>query len=136
MTASTGSPLRRAGGLSAIVLLACALVVGVHALTRDRIEAAQRLAQRQALAIVLPPSLYDNDPLADSVRVVAPAWLGTDAPVTVRRARRGGHATAMVLEATTSSTTSTVGIAPMPSKVAVATAALPLRSSTPFTLSS
>ena len=99
MTASTGSPLRRVGGLSAVVLLASALVVGVHALTSDRIDAAQRLAQRQALAIVLPPSLYDNDPLLDSVRVVAPAWLGTDAPVTVRRARRGGHATAMVLEA-------------------------------------
>lgn len=99
MTASTGSPLRRVGGLSAVVLLACALVVGVHALTRDRIEAAQRLAQRQALAIVLPPSLYDNDPLLDSVRVAAPAWLGTDAPVTVRRARRGDHATAMALEA-------------------------------------
>lgn len=99
MTASTGSPLRRVGGLSAVVLLACALVVGVHALTRDRIDAAQRLAQRQALAIVLPPSLYDNDPLLDSVRVAAPAWLGTDAPVTVRRARRGDHATAMALEA-------------------------------------
>ena len=99
MTASTGSPLRRVGGLSAVVLLASALVVGVHALTSDRIDAAQRLAQRQALAIVLPPSLYDNDPLLDSVRVAAPAWLGTDAPVTVRRARRGDHATAMALEA-------------------------------------
>ena len=99
MTASTGSPLGRVGGLSAVVLLASALVVGAHALTSDRIDAAQRLAQRQALAIVLPPSLYDNDPLIDSLRVTAPAWLGTDAPVTVRRARRGGHATAMVLVA-------------------------------------
>lgn len=99
MNATTRPVLRATVGLAAVALLASGLLVGVHALTRERIDAAQRREQMQALAIVLPPGLYDNDPLRDHVRVVAPAWLGTDAHMLVRRARRGGHATAMVLEA-------------------------------------
>lgn len=87
------------GGLVAVALLATALLVGMKSLTQDRIDAAERRAQLQALAIVLPPSLYDNDPLRDSVRVIAPDWLGTPLTVDVRRARRNGYPTAMVLQA-------------------------------------
>lgn len=99
MSPDAANRWRSAGGLVVVAMLATALLVGIRALTQDRIDAAERRAQRQALAIVLPPSLYDNDPLRDSVRVIAPEWLGTPASVDVRRARRNGYPTALVLQA-------------------------------------
>ena len=81
-------------GLAAAVLLA-----GTWVLTRDRIADSERKARLQALEIVLPAERYDNDPIADSVTVQAPAWLGQPA-ATVYRARRAGAASALVLEAT------------------------------------
>lgn len=81
-------------GLAAAVLLA-----GTWVLTRDRIAESERKAQLQALEIVLPANRYDNDPIADSVRVLAPAWLGQP-EATVFRARLSGEHSALVFEAT------------------------------------
>lgn len=81
-------------GLAASVLLA-----GTWVLTRDRIADSERKARLQALEIVLPADRYDNDPIADSVAVQAPAWLGQPT-ATVYRARLAGEASALVLEAT------------------------------------
>lgn len=84
-------------GLTA--LLAAGLLAGVRHLTADRIAEAERQAQLRALAVVLPPDSYDNDPLADRIAVRAPAWLGRDAPLAGWRARRGGEGTELVLQA-------------------------------------
>lgn len=100
MTTSVSRSALRAGLLLAVcALLAVALLSGVHVLTRERIAAEQRRAQLAALAVVLPASLYDNDPLADRIALRAPAWLGSDEAVNVWRARRAGVGTALVLEA-------------------------------------
>ncbi|MFT3806681.1 electron transport complex subunit RsxG [Arenimonas sp.] len=99
MTAMPAPALRAIAGLAGVAVLATGLLAGMHALTRERIDAAKRTAQKQALAIVLPSALYDNAPLLDEVRITAPAWLGTEEDVSVHRARRGGSPTALVLEA-------------------------------------
>lgn len=98
MTAAPREARRAALRLAMTALVAAGLLTGVQALTRERIAAAERQAQLQALAVVLPASRYDNDPLADAVLVQAPAWLGLQ-QATVRRARLGGRASALVIEA-------------------------------------
>jgi Na+-translocating ferredoxin:NAD+ oxidoreductase subunit G len=85
--------------LGACALLAAALLSGTERLTRDRIAEARLQAARAALAVVLPPALYDNDPLQDRITVNAPRWLGSARPMQVNRARRGGEAVALAIEA-------------------------------------
>lgn len=93
--------LRRA----ALLLGACALIaIGaltiVERLTRERIEEARAAAERAALAVVLPPTRYDNDPLKDSVLVRAPQWLDRDTPARIWRGRRGDAPSALAMEIT------------------------------------
>lgn len=89
--------VKAAALLGGCALLAVALLAGMHALTRERIVAAEHQKELAALAAVLPPERYDNDPIADTVAVIAPDWLGTGAGVTVRRARLDGAPSALVL---------------------------------------
>lgn len=88
-----GAQLALAGALAALLL------AGAWALTRERIADSERQAVRDALTLVLPAALHDNDPSADALRVQAPAWLG-QGESTVYRARRDGAPAALVLEAT------------------------------------
>jgi electron transport complex protein RnfG len=97
----SAAALRRA----ALLLGACALIaIGaltvVERLTRERIDEARAAAERAALAVVLPPTRYDNDPIADSVWVRAPQWLGRDAPVRIWRGRLGDAPRALAMETT------------------------------------
>ena len=89
--------LKAAALLGGCALLAVALLAGMHALTRERIVAAEHQKELATLAMLLPPERYDNDPIADTVTVTAPEWLGTSAALTVRRARLGGAPSALVL---------------------------------------
>jgi electron transport complex protein RnfG len=91
-------PLRAGAQLAIAGLVATLLLAGTWALTRDRIVAAERRAQMQALEIVLPPDRYDNDLIADTVQVQAAAWLGRES-VTVHRAQLRGQPSALVLQA-------------------------------------
>jgi electron transport complex protein RnfG len=84
--------------LGAFALVATVLLGGMVLATRDRIAAAEREAELQAMAALLPAEGYDNDPLLDVVRVVEPESLGTPEPVLVHRVRRGGQPVAAVLE--------------------------------------
>lgn len=83
-------------GLAALV--ATVLLAGTYLLTRDRIAAAEQRARTQALEVVLPPARYDNDLLADTVNVQAPAWLGLE-NTRVHRATLAGQPSALVFEA-------------------------------------
>lgn len=84
--------------LALIGLLASGLLTGVRWLTAERIARTERQAQLQALAVVMPPDRYDNDPLADAITVTAPFWLGSGSPLTIWRARDGGRISVLVLE--------------------------------------
>lgn len=73
-------------------------LLALRALTAERIAEQQRAATLRALAVLLPPG-FDNDPDADRIAVVAPAWLGSEDPLVVRRARQDGRVEALLLEA-------------------------------------
>lgn len=99
MKTSLRESLRAAMQLALAGLAAAVLLAGTWALTRERIADSERLANLQALQIVLPAAHYDNDPIANGVTVRAPAWLG-QASSQVHRARLGGEPSALVFEAT------------------------------------
>lgn len=91
-------PLRAALTLAAVGLLGLGGLLALRAATAERIAAQERAAALQALAALLPAD-FDNDPDADRITVQAPAWLGSEAPLPVRRARRGGALSAFLVEA-------------------------------------
>ncbi|MBK9956517.1 MAG: RnfABCDGE type electron transport complex subunit G [Rhodocyclaceae bacterium] len=62
----------------------------------DASAQAQRL---KLIGEVLPPTLYDNDLLADTVTLPATPALGLDEPSLAYRARMGGEPVALVFEA-------------------------------------
>ena len=88
------------GALTLAVVGALGLggLLALRALTAERIAEQQRAATLRALAVLLP-SDFDNDPQADRIDVVAPAWLGSEDALTVRRARNDGRVEALLLEA-------------------------------------
>jgi electron transport complex protein RnfG len=92
------SPLRAAALLGLAALLATAALTGIEALTRERIERRARALELSRLGQVLPPSSYDNDPLAQTVRVEDPR-LGPG-PQRVHLGWRGGLPSALALTAT------------------------------------
>ena len=97
----TAAGLRRA----ALLLGTCALIaIGaltlIERLTRERIAEARAANERAALAVVLPPTRYDNDPITDSVWVRAPRWLGREAPARIWRGRLGERPSALAMETT------------------------------------
>lgn len=92
------SPLRAAAMLGIAALLATALLAGIHGATSQRIAERERQQALARLAAVLPPSLYDNDPVADTV-FVTDARLGPGGHA-VHRARREGAAVAVAIAAT------------------------------------
>ena len=98
MTDQFRPALRPALLLGVITLLAVMLASGVFALTRERIARQENQLQRAAIAAVLSATGHDNDPLADSVSVLAPAWLGSGQAAPIRRARKNGRHSALVLE--------------------------------------
>jgi H+/Na+-translocating ferredoxin:NAD+ oxidoreductase subunit G len=73
------------------------LLLGAYAWLRPRIDAQREHARLIELADVLPPSLYDNDPLRDKIEVSDPL-LGRDQPQPVLRARLRGQPSATVLQ--------------------------------------
>ncbi len=97
MSVATREALRAGLQLGLVTILAVGLVVATHALTRDRIAASEQRARLEALQLVLPPAYHDNDPLADTVQVQAPAWLGLGL-AEVRRATLRGQPSALVMD--------------------------------------
>jgi len=83
--------------LSGFALAGSALVAYVHQQTRARIAANESAATRRLLDDILPPGRHDNDMVRDTLQVTAPEMLGSEAPLTVYRARRNGKPVAAVL---------------------------------------
>lgn len=99
MRADFRNALIAAGVLAAFALGGTVLLSFAEVGTRERIDANERAALLDALAVLVDPARYDNDLLADTIEVTAPAALGTAEPVTVYRARSAGEPVAVVLTA-------------------------------------
>lgn len=79
-------------GLLAAFAVAGSLLLGLtESGTREQIAANERAYLIRSLNQVLPPEFYDNDLLHDVRSLTAPEAFGTDAPVTVYRARQQGE---------------------------------------------
>jgi len=85
--------------LSLVVLGATLAVFAVATLTRERIAANQRAWFVARLEALVPKDLRDNDLYADRITITAPDWLGSNRPIEIFRARRGGAPTAAILTA-------------------------------------
>ncbi len=98
MTEPRRPSLRAPLTLAAVGLLGLGGLLALRAITTERIAEQERAAALRALDALLP-SGFDNDPEADRVDVQAPAWLGSEETLIVRRARREGALLAFVIEA-------------------------------------
>jgi electron transport complex protein RnfG len=100
MTSAVKNASRTAAILIAFTVAGTALLAYTFEITRDRIAASE---EREKLALItqaLPPTLFDNDLVADTVQLPPTEALGTTTPSLVYRARLKGEPAALVFEAT------------------------------------
>jgi len=90
--------LKSAVVLGLLALIAAGIVTGVHQLTAQRIDTAQREVRGRQVLELLPRDSYDNHPLENAVSTFDPKLLGRDEPTPAYIARQGGQATAVVLQ--------------------------------------
>lgn len=81
------------GGLAA---LAVSLLSALHALTAQPIDAQRQAAAERALLDLLPPALYDNQPLANPLPLAA-GLLENPGPASSYLATLGGRPSAVLL---------------------------------------
>lgn len=89
--------LRSALMLSLFTLIGVSLLLVAKLLTDEPIQEAERANLLATVNQLLPTDEYDNDLLQDTLQVRSPKYLGTDAPVTVYRARQNGEPVAVIL---------------------------------------
>jgi electron transport complex protein RnfG len=86
---------------SAIVLMlfaivGTAMVAFTYDAARDRIAENERQSLLHSLHEVISPDMYNNEIYTDTTRILDPALLGSDEPVTVYRARKNHQPVAAV----------------------------------------
>ena len=93
----------RVSGETALTLLAfivffTAMLAWVYLFSRPVIEQSARTEKLAVLNQILPPGLYNNDPLRDTLTLPAEPALGTKTSSTVYRARLNGKPAALVMD--------------------------------------
>ena len=96
---ATKMAARTAVILFLFVVVFTGLLSSAYLWTLPTIEAAAAEEKMKLIDEVLPRGSYDNDLLKDSFQLAPNAALGQDQASTAYRARRGGQASALVLEA-------------------------------------
>jgi len=91
------SMFRAAGILAGFAVFGTLLVAVTWESTADRIAENERAYLLRTLTDVLPEDGYDNPVHEDFITVTDPELLGTDAPVTVYRARERGEPVAVAM---------------------------------------
>lgn len=93
----------KAASLSAINLLFFALIgtavlASTYSLTHERIHQTEEAEKLKLITQVLPPTLFDNNIIQDTLPIPADKQLGTTDVTTAYRARLKGEPSAVVLE--------------------------------------
>lgn len=83
--------------LAGFAIVGTTLVAMTEDATRQRIADNELAYLLRTLNEVVPASAYDNSMFADTIEVFDPDLLGTEEPVTVYRATRGGQPVAVIL---------------------------------------
>lgn len=91
--------LRTATVLLLFTIVFTALMAYTHDATKPILDASAQAQKLKLIGEVLPPGLYDNDLLADTVMLPATPALGLEEPSPAYRARKGGEPVALVFEA-------------------------------------
>lgn len=91
--------LRTSVVMLSFTLVFTGLMAAVYDATKAPIAASAKEEKMKLVNEVLPPSDYDNDLLKDFAEIGTPAELGLKEPGRVYRARKGGEAVALVMEA-------------------------------------
>jgi Na+-translocating ferredoxin:NAD+ oxidoreductase subunit G len=92
--------LRAGAALALAVAIVVVMLALIERALRPRIEQHERERRLTPLLELLPRTAFDNDPIADRLLVRDEDLLGTDAPVTVYRARRQATPVAVFMRVT------------------------------------
>lgn len=91
--------VRTATIMLAFTLVFTSLMAGTYNATAPLVAASALAEKLRLIGEVLPPSLYDNDLIADAITLPAQKALGLDGETRLWRARKSGAPVALVLEA-------------------------------------
>lgn len=93
------STLQTAINLVFFAAIGTAILASVFYMTHDAIVKSEEAEKLNLITQIVPPTLFDNDIIQDTVNVPANQLLGTDGVTTAYRARLNGEPSAVVLEA-------------------------------------
>lgn len=85
--------------LAAFAVLSTAVLAFTYLQTKKIVDRNEAAALLERMDAVIPKDRYDNELLKDSITVRSPEYLGTNAPVTVYRARRQGRPVGVIFRA-------------------------------------
>ena len=91
--------VRTAAIMLAFTLVFTAMMAGTYKATAPLVAASALAEKLRLIGEVLPPSLYDNDLMADAITLPPQPGLGLDEESRLWRARKNGVPVALVLEA-------------------------------------
>jgi len=94
--------MRTAGIMLAFTLAFTALMAGTYKVTAPLVAASALAEKLRLIGEVLPVGMYDNDLMADAIRLPPQKDLGLDEETRLWRARKNGAPVALVLEAAAS----------------------------------
>ena len=80
-------------------LIGTAILALTHSQTFDRIAQSEEAAKLKLIGQILPPALFDNDIIKNTISIAPDALLGTDSSTTAYLARLKDQPSALVLEA-------------------------------------
>ncbi|HLP98717.1 MAG TPA: electron transport complex subunit RsxG [Sideroxyarcus sp.] len=92
------STLQTAINLVFFSVLATAILASVFFMTRDAIVKSEEKEKLKLITQIVPPALFDNDIIQDTLSIPANELLGTEDVTTAYRARLKGQDSAVVLE--------------------------------------
>ncbi len=100
MSATTiKAPLQTALNLLVFAVFGTIVLTFTFNLTRDRIIKSVEDEKLKLIMQIVPPALFDNNIIKDTLIIPASKQLGTDRPATAYRARLQGKPSVVVLEA-------------------------------------
>ncbi len=93
------STLQTAVNLMFFAVLGTAVLASTYYMTHDAIVKSEEAAKMKLIMQIVPPGLFDNDIIKDTLSIPASELLGTDETTDAYRARIKGKVTAVVLSA-------------------------------------
>ncbi|ADE12621.1 electron transport complex subunit RsxG [Sideroxydans lithotrophicus] len=93
------STLQTAINLVFFAVIGTAILASVFFMTHDKIVKSEEAEKLKLIMQIVPPALFDNDIIQDTLSIPASDLLGTDEVTTAYRARLKGEPSAVVLSA-------------------------------------